>query len=110
MKFERYCAECGERFEAKHKKAEFCCSGHRYDFHNRRRERGAAIYDLFMAMRYARGTAKLMGLWSLMCRMAEAFRDQDRGEREGRESWQDPQVLAARGDLTRYTYISKGRR
>lgn len=109
MKFERYCIECGERFEAGHRKAEFCCSGHRYEFSNRRRQRGMAIYDVFMAMRYERGLQKLFGLWTLMCRMAEAWRDEDKAQRAGRKSWQDVKELYERGEFTRYNYTHKGR-
>ena len=109
MKFERYCIECGGRFEARHRKAEFCCSEHRYDYSNRRRARGMALYDVFMAMRFERVLAKVYGLWTLMCRMAEAWRDEDKRERAGRKSWQDTKELHERGEYTRYSYTFKGR-
>lgn len=109
MKFERYCVECGGRFDAASRKAEFCCSAHRYDYSNRRRSRGSDLYDVFMAMRFERGLAKVYGLWTLMCRMAEAWRDEDKRERAGRKSWQDTKALHERGEYTRYNYTFKGR-
>lgn len=109
MKFERYCMECGEQFVAGNGKAEFCCHGHRYAYNNRRRERGGALYDVFMAMRYERGLSKLYGLWTLMCRMAEAWRDEDKAERGGRQSWQDVKDLHEKGKYGRYKYLAKGR-
>lgn len=109
MKFERYCIECGVQFTAGHKKAEFCCSGHRYEFSNRRRARGMALYDVFMAMRYERGLNKLYGLWTLLCRMAEGWREEDRRQRDSRKSWQDIAELHERGEFTRYSYTFKGK-
>lgn len=100
--------ECGERFEPASRKAEFCCDGHRMDYSNRRRSRGAALYDVFMAMRYERGLTKLYGLWTLMCRMSEAWREEDRVERKARKSWQDVKHLHERGEYQRYKYLAKG--
>lgn len=109
MKFERYCLECGERFEPASRKAEFCCSAHRYEYSNRRRARGMALYDVFMAMRFERGLTKVYGLWTLMCRMAEAWRAEDKAERAGRKSWQDVKELHERGEYAGYKYLTKGR-
>ena len=64
------CAECGTTFEAKRDHAAFCSDACRKAFNNRRMTRGAELYDLFMAVRYERGLAKVMGLWSVICRAA----------------------------------------
>lgn len=82
------CRECGGRNEAKRIDQVFCCTPCRNAWENRRRDRGAILYDLFMEMRYRRSGAK--GLWSIMCRLAEEWRGVDKEEREGRQSWRDP--------------------
>lgn len=40
-------------------------------------QRGAEMYDLFMAMRYERDEAKELGCWSRLCAMAMHFKEQD---------------------------------
>lgn len=55
----------------------FCCDDCRRAFNNRRQQRGAQIYDMFMAMRYDRAAAADLGVWGFMCRMAEAWHDDD---------------------------------
>ena len=48
------------------------------DFNNRRAQRGAQLYDAFMAMRYDRKKADELGIdWKLVCRMGEMFRAED---------------------------------
>lgn len=110
--YARVCLECGEPYEADKAFGVFCCPGHRKAWNNRRMVRGAELYDLFMALRYQRGLAQLLGLWRLTCRLAAAFRDEDRAERAGRQSWRDPKaVLESRPWLfaTRMTSRGKGR-
>jgi hypothetical protein len=55
----------------------FCCSKCKDRYNNRRKERGMLLYDLFMAMRYDRGTARLKGVWAIMCRMASDWKAED---------------------------------
>ncbi len=82
------CLECGgEGLQLGVERREFCCPRCRAAWHNRRRDRGAELYDLFMAVRFERGSAKLYGLWTLMCALASAYRDADTHKRGGRRSW-----------------------
>lgn len=66
----------------------FCSQPCRMAFNNRRRDRGAEIYDLFMAIRFDRANAAQRRVWSLMCSQAAAYRDADNHRRQGRKSWQ----------------------
>lgn len=56
-------------------------------FNNRRRDRGAEIYDLLMAMRFEREKGAQSQLWTVICTRASAFRDSDNNLRDGRKSW-----------------------
>jgi hypothetical protein len=56
-------------------------------FHNRRRDRGAELYDLVMAMRFDREHAKDEGLWSHICALASAYNTADKHKRPGRKSY-----------------------
>lgn len=82
------CRECQAEFEAKSASAEFCSGKCRNDYNNRRAVRGMILFDLFMEMRYRRAGAK--GLWSIMCRLAEEWREEDKAKRERFQSWKDP--------------------
>lgn len=79
------CPECGAEFQPQRSSAHFCSTACRKAFNNRRMTRGAELYDLFMAMRYARGWAKAQGIWQLVCRLAAEWRAEDDGA--GRESF-----------------------
>ena len=57
---------------------------------------GAAFYDLVMASRFDRDAAKAAGAWSLLCRMAAAFKAEDDAERASRKSWDDAAKVRAR--------------
>lgn len=92
MPKEPTCHECGNPIPAP-SKASFCDKACRNSYDNRRQLRGAKIYDLFMATRYDRLTAKDLGVWTYLCRMGEDFRDEDVREREGRPSWRDPKTV-----------------
>ena len=81
------CLECGQGFSSVSDHAEFCCAPCRNAWNNRRAARGAEIYDLFMALRFERGAAKLAQVWTLLCAVASAYRDADRVKRDGRRSW-----------------------
>lgn len=107
----RVCHECGEPLAGMKPGARYCTSKCRLTFNNRRLQRGAEIYDLFMAMRYDRAAAQEAGAWSIMCRMAQQMRDEDMAQRAGRKSWQPPsRVLKDRPDLHSVVVIRPKRR
>lgn len=82
------CLDCGEPgLQLGLTPREFCSAHCRNAWHKRRRDRGAELYDLFMAVRFERGRAKAASLWTLMCRLASAYRDADNHKRAGRRSW-----------------------
>lgn len=82
------CRECGAPVDRDD--ALFCSGVCRQAFNNRRLQRGAQLYDLFMALRFNRPLASSLGLWSILCRLASEWRSLDQVERAGRQSWQDP--------------------
>lgn len=86
------CRECGKALERKETKRGgprmFCDAPCRLAFNNRRRDRGAELYDLFMALRFEREKAAKSKVWSLLCDRASAYRDADKARRDGRKSWQ----------------------
>lgn len=83
----RECWECGTAFKPVRHTQHFCCSQCRRDFNNRRAERGAELYDLFMTMRFDRERAAADKLFGQLSAMASAYRDDDMAERAGRRSW-----------------------
>lgn len=58
--------------------AHFLTDQARTAWNNRRKSRGAELYDLFMAYRYDRKRAKLLGLFSRMCALAAKWRYEDK--------------------------------
>lgn len=107
----RVCQECGEPLASQKPGARFCTSKCRLSFNNRRLQRGAELYDLFMAMRYDRAAAQEAGAWSMLCRMAQQMRDDDVAKRDGRKSWQAPNVvLKDRPDLHAVVVVRPGKR
>lgn len=88
------CLECGDAFEAT-QEAEFCCTGHRKDWNNRRMQRGAQLYDLWMSLRYERGRAKLFAAFTLVSALASAYRKADKALRGGRRSWRKLEAAVA---------------
>lgn len=98
------CRECGVQHNTK---GAFCCTPCRQSWNNRRLQRGAALYDLFMIVRYQRGVAKLYGIWTIVCRVAQTWREEDVRERAGRQSWRAYEDL--RSDLLPYTVEELGR-
>lgn len=94
------CLECGGDVVSTAANAEFCCVEHRKAWNNRRAMRGAEIYDLIMVLRFDRGRAKYLRVWTLMCRMASLFRAEDYRDRAGRRSW-----LPAEQVLERKPYL-----
>lgn len=81
------CLECGKAAVSTAVNAEFCCSACRKAWNNRRLTRGAELYDFMMVLRFDRGRAKALKLWTLMCRLVALFRDEDWRDRAGRRSW-----------------------
>jgi hypothetical protein len=71
--------------------------------------RGAELYDLFMALRYDRPTAYPLKLWSVVCRAAAIFRDEDLRERSARASWRSPAAILARRPYLTATVLDRGR-
>jgi len=91
------CRECLQSFEAKTLAAQFCGATCRTGFNNRRKSRGAELYDLFMAMRYQRAEAKEAGTWKRLCRLAQSYRAED--ETEGRSSYDLTEAMARTAHL-----------
>jgi hypothetical protein len=90
----KVCKECGTSLAAvRDYRAEFCGTPCRKNWNNRRMTRGAELYDVFMTCRYARGFAKLKGLWTIMCRMGSIWRGEDHDSRAGRASWGAPEII-----------------
>lgn len=94
--YDRTCLECGGAYRARMRHSDFCSPACRRAFNNRRAVRGAEIYDLYMALRYDRETAKVLKVWRLLNRMAAIFREEDEKEREGRPSWRSPRAIIDR--------------
>lgn len=100
------CLECGSEVECLPGTVrEFCCTGCRDRWNNRRKTRGAELLDLYMALRWDRQTAATLGLFQAINRLASDYRRQDREERAGRRSWRRPaDVLAERPHLKASAY------
>lgn len=89
------CRECGSLADG-----QFCGPDCKITWNNRRRQRGAVLYDLFMAHRFERDASAKNNLWTLLCRQATDWRTEDLKERGGRRSWRrHEKVLAERPQL-----------
>lgn len=98
--FKGTCRECGAEHTSPKAGKLFCSGPCRQTFNNRRLQRGAELYDAFMVIRNQRAIASDRKMWSVMCRMAEYFRDEDVAKRNGRQSWRSAdELLADRPDL-----------
>ena len=106
----RTCLECGNKPAGRG--GEFCSAGCRTAFNNRRKARGAELYDLFMVLRFDRSLAATLKVFQALCRMASNYRAEDQRERAGRRSWRRPQdVLDTRTYLRAIVnYDRTGRR
>lgn len=105
------CLECGNQFvPAEGRQAAFCCREHKTKWNNRRLKRGAEFYDLFMALRYERETAKEEGVWTTLTRLSQHYREQDEREREGRRSWQKPRAIRDRRPHLEAIVVHRGGR
>lgn len=91
----RCCRECSTPLQKAAKpEARFCSNPCKDRWNNRRKNRGAELYDLFMAYRYDRGVSKALGLWSLICRMGSVWNEEDK--ETGRQSYGDPRETKER--------------
>lgn len=91
------CPECGRRHSPARRDAEFCSATCRQRWHSRRAQRGADLYDLYMAHRFDRQTATALGLLAIINRACSTWRAEDAERRAGRRSWRPPAaVLAAK--------------
>lgn len=100
---QRHCMECNAVLaprKAKGPQPKFCSQKCRADFNNRRMTRGAEMYDYVMSGRFERATHA--GSWRpTLTLMATHFRDQDKRDRDGRQSWHTPDLLGDPRALTR---------
>ena len=98
----RTCKECDAALPADaHKGKEFCSKGCRNSWTNRRRDRGAELYDLFMRHRFERKESKDEKLWTIMCEMAKHWHDLDERDRPGRKSYGDHRKVLERNVAAR---------
>lgn len=81
------CLDCGNAMPSSHSAYEFCGPRCRERFNNRRRLRGAELYDLYMAHRFERSLSVSLGLFQAVNRLAAIWREEDRMSRDGRRSW-----------------------
>ncbi|ACL60631.1 hypothetical protein [Methylobacterium nodulans] len=110
LRGERTCLECGQPYGAAARHSEFCTPTCRQAFNNRRLQRGAELYDLYMAHRFQRPIAKLLKLLSCLNRLAHLYREEDRRERAARLSWRAPEVVLASRPYLRAVRLSARRR
>lgn len=81
IKGKHVCWECRTALEGRFmRRKQFCDPLCRAKWNNRRRKRGAELYDIFMCVRFQRGAAKALSLWTLMCAMASWWRLEDAAE------------------------------
>lgn len=108
-----HCVECAAVVETKKDTTRFCGAACRMAWNNRRRDRGAQLYDLFRAMRRERGKAAEMGLWSIACALELSWQEEDQAERPGRRSYLDAkaavEALYDAGQLQRGEVLVKGK-
>lgn len=81
------CLDCGNDMPSSHAAFEFCGPRCRDRWNNRRRLRGAELYDLYMAHRFERRLSAVLGLFQAINRLAAIWREEDRMRRDGRRSW-----------------------
>jgi hypothetical protein len=99
------CRECGEVYLGRRATRTFCSADCRRAFNHRRMLRGADFYDLVMVMRIERDKAAEEGAWSLLCRMAAAFKLEDDRERDGRKSYDDVAEVRSRNAHLQATVV-----
>lgn len=87
------CSECGSDFTPRQASGHLCGSSCAKAWNNRRLVRGALLYDLVMANRFDRTTARSLRITSAVNRLASVYREQDRTGRGGRRSWRAPDAV-----------------
>ena len=101
----RCCRECsspltgaarpGENSTPRQKRtAIFCSTPCKTAWNNRRKNRGADLYDLWMAQRYSRTEAEASGVWAEMCRLSEQWNEEDKAARH--KTYESPTVVITR--------------
>lgn len=109
----RICLECGEQFQARDHESHYCTTACRKAFNNRRAVRGAELYDLYMAHRFERESAKQAGVFQAINRLASMWREQDKRERSRRKSWRPfRKIFEAKGPIfsaVRLAWMRAGR-
>lgn len=103
------CCECGAEFEGFRVDAAFCNPSCVVAFGNRRRERGAVLYDLMMINRHERGVAKRLKVWFLVTRLLMYWREMDFRDNEGRRSWQDAARAVQKQAWALATVVHRGK-
>lgn len=101
------CRECGKGFTSRQYTAMFCCAPCRATFNKRRRDRGAELYDVYMAA-YREGVHPTDRDAALAAeqKIVNAYIAADKEKRHGRPSWQPwryaklriPMVYGTSGD------------
>jgi hypothetical protein len=104
------CLECGEACASTAANAEFCSTNCRKAWNNRRAMRGAELYDLVMVWRFDRARCKALRIWTLLCRMAALFREDDWNARGGRRSWSPAEQVLERKAYLHAVVVHRGRR
>lgn len=103
----RSCCECSKTIQASAKaEARFCSTACKDRWNNRRKNRGAELYDLFYVLRYDRSRAKALGVWSAMCKLAQLWRDEDR-EAKRTSPCRDPEDVLADNPALRTTILQR---
>ena len=109
--YKKTCKECGKAFEAKKAEAKFCSQKCRLTFNNRRRDRGAVLYDILMNCRFNRdAAARVFGTNNVnrvMSEMATGWRAQDvQSNSRPERTWQGASAAReAIGTLRSVTYL-----
>jgi len=80
--------------------AHFLTTDARTAWNNRRKNRGAVVYDLIMSWRYDRPRAKALKVFSLLCQLAKEWHDEDKSS--GRISF-NPTTIEERAGATEPT-------
>lgn len=107
--YRRTCLECGAPHSAAMAHGDFCATACRHAFNNRRRIRGADLYDLVMAWRFDRSVATSFKVLRAICRLASDFRAEDRSRRAGRASWRHPRKIKRAKPALFTTYLTAAR-
>lgn len=72
------CWETHRSLENAYPGSRFIDTKARTDWNNRRKTRGALVYDLLMAWRYDRPLATALGVFSIVCKMIRQWHEEDK--------------------------------